>query len=207
MKVLVIGAGGKSGQQLVEKALAAGHQVTAFVHDAADYSAPAGVRVVAGDATNTAAIAPAVAGQDAVLDAIGGHTPYLKTTLEQDAAQAVVAAMQQHGVRRLVVISVLGVGDSQQQGTFLYEHLLKPTFLRGAVPDKAAMEAEVKQSDLDFVLVRPPYLTDDPATGQAHVVTGDTKAHKITRADLAQFVVDQLTSDTYLGQAVTVTNS
>ena len=207
MNVLVIGAGGKSGQQVVEKALAAGHAVTAFVRDATAYHAPAGVRVVAGDATDAATVNQAVAGQDAVIDAVGGHTPYLKTQLEQDTAKAVVAAMQQHGVRRLVVISVLGVGDSQEQGTFLYEYLMKPTFLRGAIPDKEAMEAEVKQSDLDFVLVRPPYLTDDPATGEAHVVTGDTKAHKITRADLAQFIVDQLTQDTYLGQAVTVANS
>ena len=207
MKVLVIGAGGKSGQQVVEKALAAGHQVTAFVHDAADYHAPAGVRVVAGDATEAATVSQAVAGQDAVVDAIGGHTPYLKTQLEQDAAKAVVAAMQQHGVRRLVVISVLGVGDSKEQGTFLYEYLMKPTFLRGAIPDKEAMEAEVRRSNLDFVLVRPPYLTDDPATGQVHIVTGEDKAHKITRADLAHFIVDQLTSDTYLGQAVTVANS
>ncbi len=207
MKVLVIGAGGKSGQQVVEKALAAGHTVTAFVHDAADYPAPAGVRVIAGDATDAATVAKAVAGQDAVVDAIGGHTPYLKTELERNTAQAVVAAMRQHGVRRLVVISVLGAGDSKAQGTFLYEYLMVPTFLRGAVPDKEAMEAEVRRSALDFVLVRPPLLTDDPATGEVHVVTGENKAHKITRADLAQFIVDQLTQDTHLGQAVTVANS
>lgn len=207
MKVLVIGAGGKSGQQVVEKALAAGHAVTALVHDAADYHAPAGVRVVAGDATDAATVDQAVAGQDAVVDAIGGHTPYLKTQLERNTAKVVVAAMQHHGVRRLVVISVLGIGDSAEQGTFLYEYLMKPTFLRGAIPDKEAMEAEVKQSDLDYVLVRPPFLTDDPATGKVHVVTGEDKAHKITRADLAQFIVDQLTQDTCLGQAVTVANS
>lgn len=207
MKVLVIGAGGKSGQQVVEKALAAGHTVTAFVHNAADYPAPAGVRVVAGDATDAATVDAAVAGQDAVVDAVGGHTPYLKTQLERNTAKVVVAAMQHQGVRRLVVISVLGIGDSQEQGTFLYEYLMKPTFLRGAIPDKEVMEAEVKRSGLDFVLVRPPYLTDDPATGEVHVVTGEDKAHKITRADLAQFIVDQLTQDTYVGQAVTAANS
>lgn len=207
MKVLVIGAGGKSGQLVVERALAAGHSVTALVHDAASYKAPAGVQVVAGDATDPATVEKAMAGQEAVIDAIGGKTPYLSTDLEQNTAKAVIGAMQQHGVRRLVAISVLGVGDSKEQAGFFYEYLLKPTFLRGAVPDKEAMEAEVKASGLDFVLVRPPFLTDDPATGAAHVVTGDTKANKITRADLAQFLVDQLASDTYVGQAVTVTNS
>ncbi|NML66538.1 SDR family oxidoreductase [Hymenobacter sp. RP-2-7] len=207
MKVLVIGAAGESGQQIVEKALAAGHAVTALVHHPDEYHAPAGVQVKTGDATDATAVGQAVAGQDAVIDAIGGKTPYLSTHLEQAAAKVIVAAMQQHGVRRLIAISVLGVGDSKEQATFFYEHLLLPTFLRGAAPDKAAMEAEVQQSNLDFVLVRPPYLSNDPATGQAHVVTGETKAHSITRTDLAQFIVEQLTSDTYLGQAVTVTNT
>ncbi|RZL16665.1 MAG: SDR family oxidoreductase [Hymenobacter sp.] len=207
MKVLVIGAGGKSGQLVVERALAAGHTVTALVHNAGEYKAPAGTQVLAGDATDAATVARAVAGQDAVIDAIGGHTPFLTTHLEETTAKAVATAMQQQGVRRLVVISVLGAGDSKEQATFFYEKLLMPTFLHGALPDKEAMEAAVKQSNLDFVLVRPPFLSDDPATGSVHIVTGENKAHKITRADLAQFLVDQLTSDTYLGQAVTVTNS
>ncbi|MDO7887488.1 NAD(P)-dependent oxidoreductase [Hymenobacter cheonanensis] len=207
MKILVVGAGGKSGQLVVERALAAGHSVTALVHDAASYKAPAGVQVVTGDATDAATVEKAVAGQQAVIDAIGGKTPYLATDLEQHTAKAIIDAMHRHGVRRLIAISVLGVGDSKEQAGFFYEHLLMPTFLRGAVPDKEAMEAEVKASGLDFVLVRPPFLTDSPATGQAHVVTDEDKAHKITRADLAQFMVDQLQSDTYLGQAVTVTNS
>lgn len=207
MKVLVIGAGGKSGQVVVERALAAGHSVTALVHNADSYHAPAGVQVVAGDATDLATVEKAMAGQEAVIDAIGGKTPYLATDLERNTAKAIIGAMRQHGVRRLIAISVLGVGDSKEQAGFFYEHLLKPTFLRGAVPDKEAMEAEVKASGLDFVLVRPPFLTDDPATGQAHVVTGEDKAHKITRTDLAQFMVDQLQKDTYLGQAITVTSS
>ncbi|RZJ90886.1 MAG: NAD(P)-dependent oxidoreductase, partial [Hymenobacter sp.] len=149
----------------------------------------------------------AVAGQEAVVDAIGGRTPFLVTRMEQTAAQVVINAMQKHGVRRLIVISVLGAGDSKEQAGFLYEHLLMPTFLRGALADKEAMESAVKQSGLDFVLVRPPALNDDSATGQAHLVAGETKAHKITRTDLAQFIVEQLTSNEHLGQAVTVTNS
>lgn len=207
MKVLVIGAAGASGQQIVEHALAAGHTVTAFVHDAAKYHAPTGVRVVAGDATDAAAIEQAVAGQEAVVDAIGGSTPYLTTHLEENTAKAVTAAMQRHGVRRLVVISVVGAGDSAEQAGFWYRYLLAPVFLHGAIPDKEAMEAEVRRSGLDFVVVRPPVLTNDPATGDAHVVPGPTTVHSITRTDLAQFIVAQLTSDQYLGQVVTVANS
>lgn len=81
-----------------------------------------------------------------------------------------------------------------------------PTFLRGATKDKAGMEAEVEATHLDWVLVRPPFLTDGEATGNSKVFSPETqeKAHKISRKDLAAFMVRQLTSDTYLRQAVTV---
>ena len=97
MKILVIGAAGKSGEALVKQALADGHEVTAFVHDASDYKQP-DVKVVEGDVLDAAKVNSAVAGQDAVLDALGGHTPYKETTLETNAARNVVNAMRQHGV-------------------------------------------------------------------------------------------------------------
>ena len=208
MKVLVIGAAGKSGEALVTAALATGHEVTAFVHDAASYDRT-GVRVVAGDVLDRAAVDAAVAGQDAVLDAIGGKTPYKETTLETSAARTVVDAMRRHGVPRLVVISVLGAGESRENAGFFYEHLFMPTFLRGAMKDKAGMEAEVEASDLDWTLVRPPVLTDGDATGDVKALPPETdeKAHKITRADLAAWMVAQLSSGQYSRQAVVVTNS
>ena len=69
------------------------------------------------------------------------------------------------------------------------------------------MEATVQSSGLDFIIARPPILTEDPSTGSIKVITGDAKGHKITRADLAQFLVDNLTSHQYLGQAVVIANS
>lgn len=207
MNVLVVGAAGRTGQAVVAQALAAGHQVTAFVHRAGDYAVP-NVRVIAGDATDPAAIAAAVAGQDAVLDTIGGKTPYKATTLESGAAKAIIAAMRQHGVRRLVVTSMLGVGDSRANSS-LFLRLLVATFLRGADKDKTAMEGAVAASDLDWVVLRPAILTDDPAQGQVRVFKAATgeKANKVTRADLAALMVAQLTSDQYLRQAVTIANS
>lgn len=207
MNVVVIGAAGRTGKAVVEQAVAAGHQVTAFVHQAGDYAAP-NVRVMVGDATDSAAVAAAVAGQDAVLDTIGSKAPYKTTTLESDIASTILAAMRQHGVRRLVVISMLGQGESTANAP-LYGPLLMATFLRGDKKDKAAMEAAVEGSDLDWVILRPPFLTDDPAQGHVRVfeaATGET-AHKITRTDLAAFMVAQLTSDQYLHQAVSIANS
>lgn len=207
MKVLVVGAAGKTGRAVVEQALAAGHQVTAFVRKASDLDM-ANVRVAEGDATDRGAMDQAVAGQDAVVDTIGGKTPYRTTTLERSTANAIIAAMQHHGVRRLVVTSMIGEGDSEANATW-YERLLQATFLRGADKDKAAMESAVGASNLDWVILRPALLSDDPATGHVRVFSAESheKAHKIARADLAAFIVAQLTSDEHLHKAVTIASS
>ncbi len=209
MKVLVFGAGGKTGSAVVQQAVAAGHQVTAFTHHAGDYHGPAGVAIKEGDATDPDAVAAAVAGQDAVIDTIGGKAPYKSNiTLERDVAKAVIAAMQRHAVRRLLVTSSLGVGDSESHATVILRILLK-TFLRGATVDKAAMERDVEASGLDWTIARPAVLNDDPATGDVRVfdpATGN-KAHKIGRADLAAWLVAQLSNTDYVHRAVTVATS
>ena len=207
MNVLIIGAAGKTGSIVVERAVAAGHVVTAFVHDATTYRAPANVRVVAGDATDQASVDKAMAGRDAVIDTIGGKAPYRKTMLERSVAGAVVAAMKASGVRRVIVISSFGVGDSAEQVGWFVEHVIVPTWLRGSTEDKAATEAVVRASGIAFVIVRPAMLTDDAATGNVKVFQGHDTAHKIARADVAQFCVDQLTSDAHVGGAVTIANS
>ncbi len=207
MNILVIGAAGKTGMAVVEQAMAAGHQVTAFVQNADEYKGP-NVRVVEGDATDSAVMDEAVIGQDAVLDTIGGKTPYKATTLESSAARTIIDAMQRNGVRRLVVTSMLGVGDSEANAP-IYERLLVSTFLHGADKDKSAMESAVEASGLDWVILRPAILTDDPATGNVRVFSAETaeKAHKITRPDVAAFMLAQLASDEYVHQAVTIANT
>jgi putative NADH-flavin reductase len=208
MKVLVIGAAGRSGEALVNEALAAGHEVTALVRGATQYK-KANVRVVAGDALDTAAVDAAIAGQDAVIDALGGKTPWKVTTRETSAAHNIVDAMQRNGVQRLLKISVVGAGDSVKNAGFFNEHLLMKTFLRGLLVDKAGMEAEIEGSNLNWTLVRPPMLTDGEKTGVVRVLSTESgeKAHKIGRADLAAFIVQQLESGRYLRQAVTVTTT
>jgi len=207
MKVLVIGATGRTGKAVVERAVAAGHQVTAFGCEVGEFNIPE-VRVVEGDATDASAIDGAVRGQDAVLDTVGGKTPYKETTLETSVAKTVIAAMQRNGVRRLAATSMLGVGGSKANATF-YERLLVSTFLHGTDKDKAAMESAIEASSLEWVILRPALLNDDPATGRVHVFSEDSdeKAHKISRADLAAFMVDQLTSDEHLYKTITIANS
>ena len=204
MRVLVVGAAGKTGRAVVGKAVAEGHRVTAFVHsDRGD--GVAGVAVRVGDARDPAAVEAAVEGQDAVIDTVGGKTPYRRTTLETDVATAVVAAMQRHGARRLVVTSSVGVGDSTAH-TPLLTRVVVATFLRASTPDKAAMESVVGRSGLDWVVTRPAVLTDGPATGHVRTLSASDRgtARSITRADLAAFLVAQLTSDDHLRRTVTL---
>lgn len=206
MKVLVVGAAGKTGRAVVEQAVEEGHEVTAFVHSDSGYDVP-GVAVRIGDATDPETVGAAVKGQDAVVDTVGGKTPYKPTTLETSVAETIVAAMQHHGVRRLVVTSSVGVGDSTAN-TPLMVKILQRTFLRGAGPDKARMESTVRGSGLDWVITRPAVLTEKPATGEVRIFTTDSrdKAQAITRADLATFLVAQLTRNDHLGRAVTLAN-
>jgi putative NADH-flavin reductase len=204
MNVLVIGAAGKTGRLVVERAVAAGHRVTSFVRDRGRYTAPPEVHIVTGDATDPAMVSVAMAGQDAVIDVIAGKTPWRTTALERTAARAIVAAARQHGTRRLIAVSAIGVGDSTAHAPLLVRFLLLPTFLRGSTADKAAMEREVEDAGVPFVLVRPAVLNDRPAAGSTRVLAGSEKGRQISRADVAAFVVEQLTSDTYLNRAVTI---
>jgi putative NADH-flavin reductase len=147
MKVLVVGAAGKTGRAVVERAVQEGNEVTAFVHSAGGYDV-SGVEVRVGDATDMAAMEAAITGQDAVIDTVGGKTPYRHTTLEASVAATIVAAMQRHGVRRLAVTSMVGEGDSAANTPF-YVKIALATFLRGATPDKVKMESAVSGSELD----------------------------------------------------------
>jgi putative NADH-flavin reductase len=206
MKVLVLGAGGKTGTLVVDRILAKGHQATVLVRDSTKLER-SDVNVVIGDATVPGDVLRAMNGIDAVIDTIGGSTPYKDTTLERKAAQNTIEAMQAEHVKRLIVVSMMGIGSSREHTPFWYEHLLMPTFLRGSTKDKEAMEQEVNASGLEFVIARPPLLKDDPSTGNVTVLEDDATGHQITREDLANFMVDQLESGQYLRQAVTVVNS
>jgi putative NADH-flavin reductase len=211
MKVLILGAGGKTGKLVVEKALASGHDVTVLIHTPQDDKKhepvfPSKVTVFHGDVRNPTKLDQAMQFQQAVIDTIGGKKPFLNTDLETSAVKVVIDVMKRNEVKRLIVVSALGEGNSKAQTGFFYEHLLMPVFLRGIIPDKANMESEVEESGLDFIIVRPSILTDSEDTGKTHIAPPGELAHKISRAGLAQFLADQLSSDQHLGQAVTLTD-
>lgn len=203
MKVLVLGANGRTGSLVVNYAVATGHEVSVLVRHAS-LSSRAGVRVIEGDALKTDDVLRAMHFQDAVIECIGGAAPWKNQTLERGAMRNIVAAMEKSGTRRLLVVSAMGVGESKRQSPWWYRFLMVPTFLRGSTADKTAMETIVRGSGLDWVIARPPVLTDGAATGKVNVLGKNEMGHTITRADLAVWLVEQLESKVYLGQAVVV---
>ena len=199
MKILVLGATGGTGRLIVSDAVAKGHSVLALVRSAAGADLP-GAELIEGDARDESTLGRALDGCKAVVSALGTGMGFRKISLLTDATRALIPAMTRSGVRRLVCISALGVGDSRGHGGFVFDRLFQPLLLSQAYKDKDRQEAAIRASSLDWVIVRPAMLTDDPAQGSIRAVINlaGINGGKIARADVAQFVVDQLTTDTWL---------
>lgn len=165
MRVLIIGATGPTGQQLVAQATAAGHTVTALVRDAARAHFASSVQKVEGNVLDPGSLARAVADQEAVVCSLGsGATgPFKQMTLLSAGTANLVAAMKQAGVSRLVCLTGIGAGESRGHGPWWYDWLVQPLLLRGVYQDKDRQEAVVRGSGLDWPLVRPGALTNATA--------------------------------------------
>lgn len=201
MKIAIFGATGSVGREAVKQAIEDGHAVTAFVRDPAKLGIEdANLRVVEGDVMN-APVEQAVRGQDAVLCILGAGR---KGNVRSEGTRNIITAMEKTGVRRLICQSSLGVGDSSGNLNFFWKYIMFGMLLREAYADHVRQEEFVKQSGLDWTIVRPAAFTNGPRTGKyrhgfSGVALGLTL--KISRADVADFLLKQLSDDTYLRKA------
>jgi len=203
MRILVFGSTGGTGLELLTQALDQGHDVAAYARNPAklDGMSHARLEVIRGDVLDLAAVESAVAGHDAVFCAVGAGAK--RTTLREDATRNIVNAMEKTGVRRLICLSSLGVGDSRGNLPFFTKYVIVGIFLRHAFADHERQEAIVRASSLDWTIVRPPYLKDGPRTGtyrHGFAATDRQIESEISRADVADFMLKQLTEKTYLLQ-------
>ena len=208
MKVAVLGATGGTGRAIIGEARRQGHATTALVRSEAKAGDLAGTRLVVGDARDGAALSRTVEGCDAVISALGtSMSPFREVTLLSAATAALVGAMRQQGVRRLVCITGMGAGDSRGHGGVMFDRLIMPLLLRKVYVDKDRQEALVRRSGLDWVLVRPTVLNDKSARGSVLAFTDltDFRGGTIARENVAQFVVQQLTDDSWLNSAPLIT--
>jgi putative NADH-flavin reductase len=194
-KLLLLGATAGVGRHVLGQALGAGHEVTAFVRDPARLTTMhPKLHVVVGDVTaGGPALAEATRGQDAVISALGVGKSLDPGGLIERAAPAILAAMQQHDVRRLLFTSAIGVGDAYREAP-LIPRLLIRVLLRRIYADKEAGESLIRASDRDWTLVQPAALTDHALTGRYR--TGEhlraRGAPSVGRADVAHYLLSLL---------------
>jgi uncharacterized protein YbjT (DUF2867 family) len=199
MNVVVFGATGSVGRELVKQALEQGHVVTAFVRDPAKLGIEhPNLKIVVGSAMDVTSVEKGVRGQDAVLVSLGAGR---KGTIRAEGTRNIIRAMHTTGVRRLICQSTLGVEDSRGNLNFFWKHIKFGLLLREAYADHDKQEEHVARSGLDWTIVRPAAFVDGPRTGEyRHGFRGNdrTVKLKISRADVADFMLKQLTDARYL---------
>ncbi|MEM9539442.1 MAG: SDR family oxidoreductase [Cyanobacteria bacterium P01_E01_bin.42] len=202
MKLVIFGATGSTGRQIVEQALEDGHAVTAFVRDPAklDCDRP-NLTTIQGDVLDFNAVERAIRGQDAAICALGGGKN-LTSTIRSQGTQNIIEAMEKNGVRRFICQSTLGTGDSWENLDFYWKYVMFGFLLRKVFADHQKQEQIVKQSDLDWTIVRPGAFVEGERTGRYRHGFPRTEKTKlaISRADIADFILKQLTDNTYLGK-------
>jgi putative NADH-flavin reductase len=189
-----------TGLALVTQVIEAGHEVTAFVRDAAKLGATR-ARVVTGNVLDPAEIEPAIRGGDAVFSCLGTR-PWRHTDVCSEGTRAIAAAMTAAGVKRIIVLSSQGVGDSRMGlGGRVFAGLL----LGRAFRDKVAMEEHLATTPLEWIAVRPGILTNGPPRGTWRAAAGgELVGGKIARADVAAFMLQQATSTEWVRKRPTL---
>ena len=205
MNVVVFGASGGVGLEAVRRLLDSGHAVRAFVRDPARLQLEhERLDVVVGDVLDRQSVEAAVAGQDATLVVIGARRKTDKESIVSEGVANIVPALERAGARRLVFLSIMGVGDSRPN-LGLMRHVL-PRMLKEAYAHRELAEETIRRSGLDWVTVRAVRLVDSSATGRYRAgedVRVGTFA-KVSRADVAEFMVSQLADDIHLNQAPSI---
>ena len=207
MKLLIFGSTGSIGQQLVKQALEQGHTVTAFARNPAKLDIKHdNLKIVQGDVMNLPSVEEAVRGQDAVVCVLGAGKN-MTSTIRSQGTQNIIQGMEKAGVKRFICQSTLGAGDSWDNLNFYWKYIMFSGLLRKVFADHQLQEQYVQQSNLDWIIVRPGAFVEGTRTGNyRHGFSGTDKTSKlkISRPDVADFILKQLRDDTYLGKAVSL---
>lgn len=209
MKLAVFGGTGKTGKHLVRQALAAGHEVRALVRTPSKMELTSErLTLVQGDVQDAAAVDETVAGTDAVLSVLGPtqNTPDYQVG---KGTTNIINAMRRHGVRRLIISAGAGV-TSEGDEPKLFNHLIFSALklaVKHVLEDMSRAVKQVRNSDLDWTVVRVPMLTDDPAKGNVRVgMVGKGTGPRISREDLARFMLEQVNDTTHIRKSPVISN-
>ena len=197
MRIVVLGAGGQLGREVVRDLLARGHTVRAAVRRRPEPALPAPVEIRIADARNKSDICAAISGSDAVVNVIGGGT-LRRNEVASSTSSVAVPATQDAGVRRYIAMSAGMVALDWP----LFKYVLRPLIFRHILAEHRRVEEIVRASALDWTIVRPSALTNQPARGYEASLELLPRAFITTRSDVAAFIGDALDSNKYICQAV-----
>lgn len=193
--ILIIGASRGIGLETVREALHAGHNVRALSRSAKSIEVNhANLTKIAASASDAQAVSEAVNGCDAVITCIGIAPTFQTVNLFSETIAIVIEAMETNHVKRLIAVTGIGAGDSSGVGGLLYTKFFQPVFLGTIYEDKTREEELIKQSSLEWTIVRPGFLTRLPKKGKYKALKEkkDWMGGFISRSDVADFLVQQI---------------
>lgn len=213
MKILVIGGTRGIGLALAKQALAEGYEVTVLArHPEAAHLQHEKLQLIKGDVADKSAVASAVRGQDAVVSAVGIKPTRKPVTVFSVGTRNILDGMKKDGGKLLIAVTGVGAGDSAGHGGFLYDRIFLPLFMKNLYADKDRQEKMLKDSGAKWIIVRPGFLTNGPARHRFRAVTElgapgtGVKAGRISRADVAGFILDQIRQPEYIGKTPLLTD-
>jgi putative NADH-flavin reductase len=204
MNILIYGASGATGHELVNQALTKGHIVTAFVRNPSKLKVThQNLKIIQGDVTNYQLVEETTKGQDGVLSALGASSPFKFDQSVVDGVSNIIKAMETIGVSRFIYMSFVGVKECRNSAGFVIKYIA-PKLLSTEIAGHEVRESLIKRSQLKWTIVRPPTLTNGKRTtqfrsGENIVSKGFTVS--ISRADVADFMLQQLTDNSFLRRA------
>lgn len=204
MHILVLGGTGRIGRRVMAQGLARGHAMTAQSRLPSPPGLPEGSAAIAADPRDQAALAAALAGQNAVIMALGTDSGG-PTTLFSDATRALLAAMRAAGTRRLVAITGVGAGETRGHGGFLYDRIIFPLFTRHRYADKDRQEALIRTSDTGWTILRPAPFAATPGPEPFHALTQvspATRLSRVTPEEVARVALDCVEQGLWSREAV-----
>ena len=207
MKLVIFGSTGSIGSQVVEQALEQGHTVTAFVRDRSKLNVKhPHLNIFTGDVMNLALVEEAVIGHDAAICVLGSGKK-LNGNVRSQGTKNIIQALEKAGIKRFICQSTLGAGDSWGNLNFYWKYIMFGFILRKVFADHQIQEEYVRQSGLDWTIIRPAAFIEGTRTGKyrhGFPSSDCTSSLTISRPDVADFILKQLTDNTYLGKAASL---
>ena len=213
MKIVIFGASGFSGRAILKEALAQNHQVTILVRSNVGVAfRDKNLKVVEGNVLDKEIVNQILHDQDAVIQClgVGGKGDGKPTTFISDATKIIVEEMEKNKVKKLIAMSNVGAGNSIAFQPWIFNKIILPYFmkwLKVIIDDKNKMEPIIMNSRLDWTIVRCPNIVDKPMKGNCKAtLDGKDLKLSVTLGDMAAFMINQITDNTFLKQAPSISN-